>query len=255
MSAHGGVNLDLWSWPGSKKTLPKSSRVKRAWIDAEHPELSVRRQCELLELERSTDYYQPCTESRENLELMRSIDRLYLQRPFYGSRRTADELEVNRKRLQRLMRMIGPTDARQLEALLAVLQSGTPIKIDYGVYAHAVDWDVDGRLDLILGDHGKEFDKDLSEEERAWRDDARRQQQDFLKLWSTAFADDRKVLGDQSVRNDEERTAHEARLDADRQELVRLKTLLNRYYEEEQALKPGKQFYGRVWLYLRVAPQ
>jgi putative transposase len=81
--------------------------VKRAWIEADHAELSVRRQCELLALERSTYYYQPCTESHENLELMRAIDRLYLQRPFYGSRRIADELEVNRKRVQRLMRLMG----------------------------------------------------------------------------------------------------------------------------------------------------
>jgi putative transposase len=81
--------------------------MKRGMIEVAHPELSVRRQCELLKLERSTFYYQPCTESVENLELMRAIDRLYLQHPFYGSRRIADELEVNRKRVQRLMRVLG----------------------------------------------------------------------------------------------------------------------------------------------------
>lgn len=81
--------------------------MKRGLIDADHPELSVRRQCELLDLERSTFYYQPCTESAENLKWMRAIDRLYLQRPFFGSRRIADELAVNRKRVQRLMRLMG----------------------------------------------------------------------------------------------------------------------------------------------------
>jgi putative transposase len=81
--------------------------VKRDLIDVAHPELSVRRQCELLDLERSTFYYQPCTESAENLKWMRAIDRLYLQRPYFGSRRIADELGVNRKRAQRLMRLMG----------------------------------------------------------------------------------------------------------------------------------------------------
>lgn len=76
-------------------------------IDVDHPQLSVRRQCELLELERSTFYYQPCTESAENLKWMRAIDRLYLQRPYFGSRRIADELAINRKRAQRLMRLMG----------------------------------------------------------------------------------------------------------------------------------------------------
>jgi putative transposase len=87
--------------------LPRSSSVKRAWIDTEHPELSIRRQCELLNLERSTYYYQPASETAENLALMRAIDELYLKRPYYGSRRMALELGVNRKRAARLMRVIG----------------------------------------------------------------------------------------------------------------------------------------------------
>ena len=76
-------------------------------MDPEHPSLSVRRQCELLDLDRSTFYYQPCTETRVNLELMRAIDELYLKRPYFGSRRIAEELDVNRKRVQRLMRLMG----------------------------------------------------------------------------------------------------------------------------------------------------
>jgi putative transposase len=69
--------------------------------------LSIRRQCELLELDRSTYYYQPVPESPENLALMRALDKLYLKHPYYGSRRMAVELEVNRKRVQRLMRQMG----------------------------------------------------------------------------------------------------------------------------------------------------
>jgi len=56
---------------------------------------------------RSTYYYQPRPESAENLRLLRQLDQLYLQRPFFGSRKMAVELEVNRKRIQRLMRILG----------------------------------------------------------------------------------------------------------------------------------------------------
>jgi putative transposase len=67
----------------------------------------VQRQCELLGLPRSTYYYQPRAETEENLRLLRQIDELYLQRPFFGSRRMAVTLGVNRKRVQRLMRIAG----------------------------------------------------------------------------------------------------------------------------------------------------
>jgi len=72
----------------------------------------VRRQCELLGLNRSTVYYQPAAETEENLALMRRIDQQYTAYPFYGSRRMTAWLirqgeEVNRKRVQRLMRLMG----------------------------------------------------------------------------------------------------------------------------------------------------
>jgi putative transposase len=69
--------------------------------------LSLRRQCELLGLARGSWYYEPVGETAVNLKLMRRIDELYLKCPFYGSRRIADEFEVNRKRVQRLMRVMG----------------------------------------------------------------------------------------------------------------------------------------------------
>jgi putative transposase len=60
-----------------------------------------------LGLSRSTRYYAPRGESAENLALMRRIDEQYLETPFYGSRRMAVVLDVNRKRIQRLMRVMG----------------------------------------------------------------------------------------------------------------------------------------------------
>jgi putative transposase len=81
-------------------------------VQREAPELSVRRQCELLHVSRSGLYYEPEPTSPEELALMRRIDELHLKRPFYGSRKLADALrkegwEANRKRIQRLMRLMG----------------------------------------------------------------------------------------------------------------------------------------------------
>lgn len=73
----------------------------------------MRRQCELLGLCRSSLYYQPAAESEENLRLMRLIDQEYTAHPFQGSRKMTVWLkqvhqeEVNRKRVQRLMRLLG----------------------------------------------------------------------------------------------------------------------------------------------------
>ncbi len=75
-----------WSWSGSKK-LPPSAEGKRPLIEADHPALSVRRQCELLGLNRSSLYYEAAAETEENLRLMRRIDGQYTACPFYGSRR------------------------------------------------------------------------------------------------------------------------------------------------------------------------
>jgi putative transposase len=92
--------------------LPSSVEVKRSWIEANHPSLSIRHQCELLQLNRATFYRQPGSESAANLALMRRIDEQFLQTPFYGSRRMAEVLgtrrsPLNRKHMQRLMRLMG----------------------------------------------------------------------------------------------------------------------------------------------------
>ena len=81
-------------------------------IDPRHERLSIRRQCELLDLPRSTFYYLPAAESAENLEFMRLLDEQYLKTPFWGSRNMTTWLRhegytLNRKRVQRLMRLMG----------------------------------------------------------------------------------------------------------------------------------------------------
>jgi putative transposase len=82
------------------------------WVDAADAELSVSQQCELLGLSRSSYYYEPATESAANLALMSLIDREYTEHPFLGTRRMTTWLRgnghaVNRKRVQRLMRLMG----------------------------------------------------------------------------------------------------------------------------------------------------
>jgi putative transposase len=86
--------------------------VLRQLIDGSAANLSQRRQCELLGLSRSTLYYEAVPETDANLCLMRVIDEEYLKFPSLGSRRMVIWLEalghvVNRKRVQRLMRLMG----------------------------------------------------------------------------------------------------------------------------------------------------
>jgi putative transposase len=86
--------------------------VRRSLIEPRHPQVTVQQQCDLLGLPRSTHYYQPATESAANLEVMRWLDEQYLETPYYGSRRMAKALQaegyaVNRKRVQRLMGLLG----------------------------------------------------------------------------------------------------------------------------------------------------
>ena len=99
---------------------------RRAQIHIAH-DLPKTRRCALLEVPRSTAYYQPQPICDDDLKLMRLIDEIHLRLPFYGSRRMGDELETlghptNRKRVQRLMRQMG------LEALYPRARTSRPGK-------------------------------------------------------------------------------------------------------------------------------
>ena len=81
-------------------------------MEKDDSELSIRRQCELLGVNRSGLYYEPVGESEENLLLMRLLDEQYTRTPFYGSRKMTEWLvkrghAVNRKRVSRLMELLG----------------------------------------------------------------------------------------------------------------------------------------------------
>lgn len=74
--------------------------------------ISIRKQCELLEINRSTIYFQPKGESEENLGIMRKMDEEHLRHPTHGVLQMQDflfalSLQVNVKRIRRLLRLMG----------------------------------------------------------------------------------------------------------------------------------------------------
>ncbi len=97
------------AFDGSLQSHPRRWRQKA--VKADLPDLSVRRQCSLLSLARSSLHYQPRGESAENLAFMEIIDRQFLETPWYGSRQMARHMQreghrCGRHRVRRLMRLM-----------------------------------------------------------------------------------------------------------------------------------------------------
>jgi putative transposase len=89
-----------------------SAPGRRAKLDRDHPHLSVQRQCAMLGIARSGVYRLARPANDDDLALLRRIDELFTRWPFLGSRRMtamlrADDVLINRKRVQRLMRRMG----------------------------------------------------------------------------------------------------------------------------------------------------
>jgi len=89
-----------------------SRKARVEMIDRDRPKLSVSRQCKLVGVSRSSLYYRPVESDHEDLDIMAKMDRHYLKTPFYGTRRMRVWLrsqgnKVNRKRVRRLMRLVG----------------------------------------------------------------------------------------------------------------------------------------------------
>ena len=87
-------------------------KEKRGLIEPDNKEISVRRQCELIGLNRSNVYYEPVGITEETLRLMDRVDEIFTEYPFYGSRRIQETLVregvwVGRERVQRCMREMG----------------------------------------------------------------------------------------------------------------------------------------------------
>jgi putative transposase len=114
-------------------------------VRPDHPRLSIRRQCRLLNLTRSSLYYVPTAVSEEEIRLTKEIDRIFTKWPFYGARKIVWELrgrgnKVNRKRVQRLMRMMG------LQALVPGPHTSKPHP-EHPIYPYLL-----GRMDIIRPD-------------------------------------------------------------------------------------------------------
>ena len=94
-----------------KKAWDQPYSWRRGLIELDAP-MSISEQCRLFGVSRSTYYYQPNGETEKNLEIMKRIDELYLDNPTWGSRQMRNRFRlegkwVNRKRIQRLMRLMG----------------------------------------------------------------------------------------------------------------------------------------------------
>ena len=77
-----------------KKKLACPIEELRLLVERDHPEITMRRQCELLGVNRAGLHYQEAGESEENLRLMRLLDEQYTRTPFYGSRKMVEWLRT-----------------------------------------------------------------------------------------------------------------------------------------------------------------
>jgi hypothetical protein len=109
-------------------------------------------------------------------------------------------------------------------------------------------------LDLLIGDVGERFEKQLSPDEERWRKGAQDQQAAYLKEWATVFARYRDLMSADSKVPQHAGEEHDRELDAAREALIRLNTIRSRFFEQEAAFKPGTQFQGRVWPFLNARP-
>lgn len=101
--------------------------MERLKIPSKKEPLSLVKQLKLIDIARSTYYYKTCGESKENIEIMKQIDKISFDHPTWGSRKIRDFLrlhtkwkKVNRKRIQRLMRLMA------IEAIYPQKRLSTP---------------------------------------------------------------------------------------------------------------------------------
>ena len=103
-------------------------------VNPSDPELSLKEQCQLLGINRSSYYYQAKEPKEEENELLRLLDEQYLKTPFYGSRKMTAYLRkkgycINRKRVIKLMHKLGLQTIYQKNEPVSAIQNieSTPI--------------------------------------------------------------------------------------------------------------------------------
>jgi hypothetical protein len=122
-------------------------------------------------------------------------------------------------------------------------QRGSP------AYPHVVDWNEDGRLDVVIGDSGPEFQKQLTDEDLQLRGEAKSQQMAAFTEWAAVFNRYRQLMND--ARDPTAARLIDAELNATRNKLIELNAVRDRHYQLEQLIQGGRQTHGRVWLLLR----
>lgn len=120
------LNAEI-AWLGGR--LRQTGVRLRDLVEPDHPELSISRQCTLLGLPRRTYYYHPKPASRDQLALVEAIERQHSAAPRHGSRTITASLrrqgwKVNRKRVQRVMRLM---DGRRTHATRRPLDRSQPV--------------------------------------------------------------------------------------------------------------------------------
>ena len=108
---------------------------RRGRLDLRRKKLSVRRQCALLGLARSGVYRAPAPPGEDDAAAMRRIDALYTEHSFYGSRRIAFTLRMNRKRAQQRMRLM------EIEALGSKPRTSKPAP-EHRIYPKNGSWPI-----------------------------------------------------------------------------------------------------------------
>lgn len=117
-------------------------KEKRESVQPESKTISVRKQCELLSLCRSSFYCEETDISEDDRKLMKRIDEIYLEHPFYGTRTIVltlaeEQIFANRKRVQRLMRLMG------IMAMVPGPHTSVP-NVAHKIYPYLM-----GRIDVI----------------------------------------------------------------------------------------------------------
>ncbi|WP_422120685.1 IS3 family transposase [Koleobacter methoxysyntrophicus] len=100
------------NWLKKKLGSKHSKSERKAMVEKDSKEITVKRQCELLDINRTSIYYTPVPISPEEIEIKHKIDEIYTRWPTYGYRRITAMLkrygyEINRKRVRRYMREMG----------------------------------------------------------------------------------------------------------------------------------------------------
>ncbi len=104
-----------------------------------------------------------------------------------------------------------------------------------------VDWNLDGKLDLLVGDRGKQFDKQLDQVETLAMEQARQRHESELANWGRVFRSFSTLA----------KQGESSKLDAERRELINANNRQKKLLGELQAYQVKKQYHGRIWLFVR----